>query len=122
VTFDEVVKFVKFAGMDVGGSVGTLVMTAPGMAGVLGLNVLQLIVLQGIIATSGYAAGLGAVLGFGTGGAMLAVAGAAGPVGLALTALFTVYSLSGPAFRKLIPAICVIAAKRMEIQGSTSSN
>jgi uncharacterized protein YaaW (UPF0174 family) len=121
VTFDEVVKFVKFAGMDVGGSFGTFVMTAPGMAGVLGLNVLQLIVLQGIIATSGYAAGLGAVLGFGTGGAMLAVAGAAGPVGLALGVLFTAYSLSGPAFRKLIPAICVIAAKRMEIQGSESS-
>jgi uncharacterized protein YaaW (UPF0174 family) len=121
VTFDEVVKFVKFAGMDVGGSVGTLVMTAPGMAGVLGLNVLQLIVLQGIIATSGYAAGLGAVLGFGTGGAMLAVAGAAGPVGLALGLLFTAYSLSGPAFRKLTPAICVVAAKRIEIQGSASS-
>ena len=120
VTFDEVVKFVKFAGMDVGGSVGTLVMTAPGMAGVLGLNVLQLIVLQGIIATSGYAAGLGAVLGFGTGGAMLVVAGAAGPVGIALGLLFTAYSLSGPAFRKLTPAICVIAAKRIEIQGSAS--
>lgn len=121
VTFDEVVKFVKFAGMDVGGSFGTLIMTAPGMAGVLGLNMLQLIVLQGIIATSGYAAGLGAVLGFGTGGAMLAVAGAAGPVGIALGVLFTAYSLSGPAFRKLTPAICVIAAKRIEIQGSKTS-
>jgi uncharacterized protein YaaW (UPF0174 family) len=121
VTFDEVVKFVKFAGMDVGGSFGTLLMTAPGTAGVLGLNVLQLIVLQGIIATSGYAAGLGAVLGFGTGGAMLALAGAAGPVGLALGVLFTAYSLSGPAFRKLIPAICVIAAKRVEIEGSEFS-
>lgn len=96
-------------------------MTAPGTAGVLGLNVLQLIVLQGIIATSGYAAGLGAVLGFGTGGAMLALAGAAGPVGLALGVLFTAYSLSGPAFRKLIPAICVIAAKRVEIEGSEFS-
>jgi len=113
---------VKFAGMDVGGSFGTLLMTAPGTAGVLGLNVLQLIVLQGIIATSGYAAGLGAVLGFGTGGAMLALAGAAGPVGLALGVLFTAYSLSGPAFRKLIPAICVIAAKRVEIEGSSSTS
>jgi uncharacterized protein YaaW (UPF0174 family) len=53
---------------------------------------------------------------------MLALAGAAGPVGLALGVLFTAYSLSGPAFRKLIPAICVIAAKRVEIEGSSSTS
>jgi len=80
VTFDEVVRFVKFAGVDVGGTLGTLALAAPGAMGVIGLNVLQMVVLQGIIATSGYVAGLGAVLGFGMGGAMIAVAGAAGPI------------------------------------------
>jgi uncharacterized protein YaaW (UPF0174 family) len=89
--------------------------------GVIGLNVLQMVVLQGIIATSGYVAGLGAVLGFGMGGAMIAVAGVAGPIGLALGLIYTGYSLSGPAFRKLIPAVCVIAAKRAEVEGGPAA-
>ncbi|MFG6467921.1 hypothetical protein [Roseateles sp. BYS87W] len=115
VNFSEVLKFVKFTGMDVGGTVGGLVMSAPGLTGVIGLNTLQFIVLKGIILTSGYVAAGGALLGFGFGGAMLTMAGAAGPIGIAVGLLYTAYSLSGPAFRKLIPAICVIAAKRVEL-------
>ncbi len=118
VGFSEVLKFVKFAGMDVGGTVGTLAMAGPGLAGTIGLNALQFIVLKGIILSSGYMAAGGALLGFGFGGALLTLAGAAGPVGVALGVLYTAYSLSGPAFRKLIPAICVIAAKRVEIGGT----
>lgn len=114
VSFDEVVKFVKFTAMDVGGTFGTMALGAPGLAG-LGLNALQFIVLKGIILSSGYLAAGGALLGFGFGGAMLTVAGAAGPIGLGLALLYTTYSISGPAYRKLIPAICVIAAKRVEL-------
>lgn len=115
VSFNEVLRFTKFTAMDVGGTLGTAILGAPGLAGVIGLNALQYIVLQGIILSSGYFAGGAALLGFGFGGAMLAVAGAAGPIGLGLVFLYSVYSLSGPAYRKLIPAICVIAAKRVEI-------
>ena len=115
VSFNEVLRFTKFTAMDVGGTLGTAILGAPGLAGVIGLNALQYIVLQGIILSSGYFAGGAALLGFGFGGAMLAVAGAAGPIGLGLVLLYSVYSLSGPAYRKLIPAICVIAAKRVEI-------
>ncbi len=42
----EVVNFVKFTGMDVGGTVGTLAMSAPGLTGAVGLNALQFIVLS----------------------------------------------------------------------------
>jgi len=49
------------------------------MYGVLGLNFLQFVVLKGILMTGGYVAGASALLGFGTGGLMLAMAGAAGP-------------------------------------------
>jgi uncharacterized protein YaaW (UPF0174 family) len=115
VRFDEVSKFVKFAVMDVGGTTGTLAMIAPGLTGAIGLNLLQFIVLKGIILTSGYVATLPALLGLGFGGAMLTVAGAAGPIGGTLALLYTAYSLSGPAFRKLIPSICLIAAKRVEL-------
>jgi uncharacterized protein YaaW (UPF0174 family) len=116
VSYAEVVRLVKFTGVDVGGTVGAMAMTAPGVAGAVGLNALQFIVLKGIVMTSGYVAAGGAVLGFGMGAAMLSVAGAAGPIGVALALLYTAYSLSGPAFRKLIPAICMIAAKRLEIE------
>lgn len=122
VSFTEVVKFVKFTGMDVGGTVGTLAMTAPGLTGAIGLNALQFIVLKGIIMTSGYMAAGGALLGFGMGGAMLTVAGAAGPIGVAAGLLYTAYSLSGPAFRKLIPAICMVAAKRVELHGRANDS
>jgi uncharacterized protein YaaW (UPF0174 family) len=115
VTYDEVLGFVKFTAVDIGGSVGTLAMGASGMAGLVGLNVLQLIVLKGIVITSGYFAATTAMLGLGLGGMMLAAAGAIGPIGAALLLLYSAYSLVGPAFRKLIPAICVIAAKRVEI-------
>ena len=54
-------------------------------------------------------------MGFGSGGLMLAVAGWAGPVGAGLAFLFTAYSISGPAYRKLVPAVCMIAAKRLEL-------
>ncbi len=98
-----------------------MMMAAPGLTGAIGLNALQFIVLKGIILSSGYLAAGGALLGFGVGGAMLAVAGAAGPIGLGLGLLYTAYSLSGPAFRKLIPAICVIAAKRVELDDLNTS-
>jgi uncharacterized protein YaaW (UPF0174 family) len=116
VSYAEVFRLVKFTGVDVGGTVGAMAMTAPGVAGAVGLNALQFIVLKGIVMTSGYVAAGGAVLGFGMGAAMLSVAGAAGPIGVALALLYTAYSLSGPAFRKLIPAICMISAKRLEIE------
>jgi uncharacterized protein YaaW (UPF0174 family) len=115
VTYDEVLGFVKFTAVDLGGSVGTLAMGASGMAGLVGLNVLQLIVLKGIVITSGYLAATTAMLGLGLGGMLLAAAGAIGPIGALLLLLYSAYSLVGPAFRKLIPAICVIAAKRVEI-------
>ena len=115
VTYEEVLGFVKFTAVDLGGSVGTLAMGASGMAGLVGLNVLQLIVLKGIVITSGYFAATTAMLGLGLGGMMLAAAGVVGPIGAALLLLYTAYSLVGPAFRKLIPAICVIAAKRVEL-------
>lgn len=121
VSFAEVRDFVKFTGMDLGGTFGGLAMAAPGLAGTIGLNALQFIVIKGIIFASGYAAAGGALLGFGIGGVLLTVAGAAGPIGVALGILYTTYQLSGPAFRKLIPAICVVAAKRIELRvgGST---
>jgi len=115
VTYKEVLSFVKLAAVDVGGSVGTLAMGASGLAGLVGLNILQYIVLQGIVITSGYLAGIGALMGLGMGGMMVAVAGAAGPIGIALGLLWTLVALSGPAYRKVIPAICVIAAKRVEL-------
>lgn len=115
VSFDEVVKFTKFTAMDVGGTLGTALLTAPGLVGLIGLNALQYIVLQGVILSSGYFAGAAALMGFGFGGAMLTVAGAAGPIGLGLAVVYTFYRISGPAYRKLIPAICVIAAKRVEL-------
>lgn len=39
VAFAEVLKFVKFTGMDVGESVGTMVLAAPGPAGAIGLAI-----------------------------------------------------------------------------------
>lgn len=115
VSLDQVVGFVKTAGMDVGGSLGTALMAAPGFAGIAGLNMLQFVVLKGIILTSGYFGAATAVLGFGTGGALMAAAGVAGPVAGALMVLYTVYRVSGPAYRKLIPAVCAVAAKRVEL-------
>ncbi len=115
VTFDELLRFAKFAGVDLGGTVGGLVFAAPGMVGVLGFNFLQFLILKAIILTSGYYAGLTAILGMGTGGALLAVAGAAGPIGAGFALLYTIYTVGGPAYRKLIPAVCSIAAKRLEL-------
>lgn len=114
VAFDEVYDFVKFAAMDVGGTVGGLVLAGPGIAGLIGLNFLQWIVLEAVILTSGHLAAAGAIFGFGTAGALMAAAGWAGPIGAALALLYTGYVLTGPAFRKLIPAVCFIAAKRLE--------
>ena len=56
-----------------------------------------------------------------TGGALMAVAGAAGPVAGALMVLYTFYIISGPAYRKLIPAACVVAAKRIEMESQDLS-
>jgi len=121
VSLDHLLRFVKTAGMDVGGSLGTLLMGAPGFAGLAGLNILQFAVLKGILITSGYFGAATAVLGFGTGGALMAVAGAAGPVAGALMVLYTVYKISGPAYRKLIPAVCAVAAKRIEMESLEGS-
>lgn len=121
VAFDEVRDFVKFAAMDVGGTVGGLVLAGPGIAGLIGLNFLQWVILEAVILTSGHLAAAGAVFGFGTAGALMAAAGWAGPIGAALALLYTGYVLTGPAFRKLIPAVCVIAAMRLqqEVRSST---
>jgi hypothetical protein len=115
VAFQEVVSFVKTGGIDIGGTFGGLVLTGPGLYGVAGLNFLQFVVLKGIILSSGYFAGGAALMGFGTGGLMLAIAGWAGPVGAGLAFLYTAYSIAGPAYRKLVPAVCMIAAKRLEL-------
>jgi hypothetical protein len=115
IAFQEIVSFVKTGGVDIGGTLGGLVLAGPGIYGVAGLNFLQFVVLKGIILSSGYFAGGAALMGFGSGGLMLAVAGWAGPVGAGLAFLFTAYSISGPAYRKLVPAVCMIAAKRLEL-------
>jgi hypothetical protein len=115
VTYSEVLRFVKSAGLDLGGLVGGLAFAAPGVAGIVGLNFLQFAVLKGLLLTSGYFAAGGALLGLGVGGALMTIAGAAGPIGIGAAVLYAGYSLSGPAYRKLVPAICVIAAKRIEI-------
>lgn len=114
VTFDEITRYVKFAGLDVGGSIGTLLMTAPGLAGIAGYNILQVAILNGVIYTGGYFAAGSAMLGFGVGGALMTAASAVGPFAIGLGLLYTGYRLSGPAYRKLIPAICAIAAKRLQ--------
>jgi hypothetical protein len=115
VTYKALLGFARFTAVDVGGTVGTLAMSASGLAGAVGFNALQCLVLKGIVITSGYWPATTAVLGLGMGGMMLRVAGAAGPIGTALVLLYTAYFLAGPAFRKLIPVICVIAAKRVEL-------
>lgn len=115
VAFAEVKDFVKFMAMDVGGTVGGLVLAAPGLSGVVGLNFLQWIVLKGVVLTSGHLAAGGALLGFGAGGTLMAFSGAAGPIGGGLALVYTAYVLAGPAYRKLIPAVCFIAAKRIEL-------
>jgi uncharacterized protein YaaW (UPF0174 family) len=119
VTLSEVRKFISFAEGELVTGAVSLAGSAGGFAGtVIGVNGLQMIVLKGIIATSGYMSAGGALLGFGAGGTMMTIAGAAGPIALVLGTLYASYSLTGPAFRKLIPCICVIAAKRIEILAS----
>ncbi len=115
VAFHEIVSFVKTGGVDIGGTLGGLVLAGPGIYGVAGLNFLQFVILKGIILSSGYFAGGTALMGLGTGGLMLAIAGWAGPVGAGLAFLYTAYSIAGPAYRKLVPAVCMIAAKRLEL-------
>ena len=118
VMLSEISDFTSFMAMDFAGAAGGLA-GSTGLAGtVLGINALQLIVLKGIVATSGYVAAGGAWFGFGAGGAMMAIAGAAGPIALVLGTIYASYTLAGPAFRKLIPSICVIAAKRIEFLAS----
>lgn len=120
VMIDEITDFTSLMAIDlVPGAVGLA--SCAGLAGtVLGVNALQLIVLKGIVATSGYVAAGGALFGLGAGGAMMTIAGAAGPIALVLGTLYASYTLAGPAFRKLIPGVCVIAAKRIENAASVS--
>lgn len=113
-SFSELLAFVKTGGIDLGMTVGGLALAGPGLYGVVGLNFLQFVVLKGIVFSSGYLAAGSALLGMGSGGLALAIAGWAGPVGAGLAFLYTAHSIAGPAFRKLVPAVCVIAAKRLE--------
>lgn len=115
VAFKEVLTFAKTGVFDLGGTMGGLVLAGPGIYGMVGLNFLQFVVLKGIIMSSGYLAGGAAFMGLGAGGLMLAVAGWAGPLGAGFAFLYTAYSMAGPAHRKLVPAVCMIAAKRLEI-------
>lgn len=115
VAFKEIFMFAKTGTMDIGGTVGGLVFAGPGLYGMVGLNFLQFLVLKAIIMSSGYLAGGAAFLGLGSGGLMLAVAGCAGPLGAGFAFLFSAYSMAGPAYRKLVPAVCMVAAKRLEI-------
>jgi uncharacterized protein YaaW (UPF0174 family) len=113
--FREISSFVKTGGVDIGGTLGGLVLAGPGTYGVIGLNFLQFVVLKGIILSSGYFAGGAALMGFGSGGLMLAIAGWAGPVGAGLAFPYAAYSMAGPAYREIVPAVCMIAAKRLEL-------
>jgi uncharacterized protein YaaW (UPF0174 family) len=122
IAFKEVASFVKFMSMDVGGTAGGLVLAAPGLSGMAGLNFLQWVVLKGVILTSGHIAAGGALLGLGTGGILMGIAGAAGPVAVGLAIVYTAHILAGPAFRKLVPAICFIAAKRIELRAALPEN
>ena len=122
IAFKEVSSFVKFMSMDIGGTAGGFVLSAPGFSGLAGLNFLQWVVLKGVILTSGHIAAGGALLGFGTGGVLMGVAGAAGPVAVGLAIIYTAHVLAGPAFRKLVPAICFIAAKRIELRAALPEN
>jgi hypothetical protein len=115
VGFGEIVSFVKTGGVDIGGTLRGLVLAGPGLYGAIGLNFLQFVVLKGVVMSSGYLAGGAAILGIGTPGLVLAMAGWAGPVGAGLAVVFTAHSISGPAFRKLVPAVCLIVAKRLEL-------
>ncbi|WP_430407439.1 hypothetical protein [Hydrogenophaga sp.] len=121
VAFKEVLTFAKTGVIDLGGTMGGLVLAGPGIYGVVGLNFLQFVVLKGIILSSGYLAGGAAFMGLGAGGLMLAVAGWAGPLGAGFAFLYSAYSIAGPAYRKLVPAVCMIAAKRLEI-GAADQN
>lgn len=112
--FNEIYNYVKFMGFDVGGTAGGFVMAAPGVSGLVGLNFLQWAILKGIVLTSGHIAGASALFGLGAGGALLTAAGFAGPLGVAVAAIFSGYIIAGPAYRKVIPAICIVAAKRIE--------
>lgn len=115
VAFREIVSFVKTGGVDIGGTLGGLVLAGPGVYGIVGLNFLQFIVLKAIVFSGGYVAGGASLLGLGSGGLALAIAGWAGPLGTGLAVLFTAHRIAGPAYRKLVPAVCILAAKRLEI-------
>lgn len=115
VAFKEILIFAKTGVMDIGGTVGGLVFAGPGLYGMAGLNFLQFLVLKGVIMSGGYIAGGAAFMGLGTGGLMMAIAGWAGPLGAGFAVIFSAYSMAGPAYRKLVPAVCMIAAKRLEI-------
>jgi uncharacterized protein YaaW (UPF0174 family) len=118
VSVKEIREFTTFMAMEFADRAGSYAAVG-GLAGtLLGMNSLQLIVLKGIVATSGYATAGGALLGLGASGTILNLAGLVGPIGLALAAMYGSYAAAGPAFRKLIPSICVIAAKRIEIAAS----
>jgi len=120
IAVDEVKDFVKLMVVDVGGTVGGVALAAPGVAGVVGLNFLQWVVLKAIIVSSGHIAAGGALLGFGVGGTLMGIAGAVGPIGAGLALLYTANVLAGPAFRYLIPAVCFVAAKRIELNTSVA--
>lgn len=46
---------------------------------------------------------------------MLSVAGWTWPVGAGLVVLYAAYSIAGLAYRQLVPAVSLIAAKRLEL-------
>jgi len=86
-----------------------------GLAGtVMDVNALQLMVLNGIADTSGYMAAGQAWLGIGFWGSLVELLEEPELIVLILGPK-AVNAIAGPAFRKLTPAICVIAAKRIEI-------
>jgi len=86
-----------------------------GLAGtVLGVNAMQLMVLNGIADTFGYIAAGQAWFGFGVLGSLVELLEEPELIVLVLGSK-AVNAIAGPAFRKLVPAICVIAAKRIEI-------
>ncbi len=120
VMIDEVKQFAVSMGKSAGKAHNLA--DGAGLAGtVLGVNALQLIVLKGIVATSGYVAAGQAWLGFGALGSLVELLEEPALIVLVLGPM-AVNAIAGPAFRKLVPAICVIAAKRIEISAIPIDN
>ena len=81
----------------------------------LGYNVVQEILLQRLLSYFGIWTAGKAVIGVGAAGLAMRVAAFAGPIGIALSVAYSAHWLAGPAYRRTVPAVIFVAAKRLEI-------